>query len=174
MTEHTNTHKHRQTTKQQQQQQQQRLTSHSSTAVRHTGHHRSNAQLNYYNPSRGWQALSRWLPALTSPMCCCCFGLFLYTKQGAPKQKGVVIFSRLSKSTHRSLTICRLMNKSSSCGGKHPSLIPSRLIFPRVFCRKRSLRPVLNVRRYVALRWNPRLASFFQNQMCREMYFPDT
>ena len=154
MAEHTNTRKHRQTTKQQQQQQQQqqqrqRQTSHSSTAVRHTGHG-SNAQPNYYNPTRGWQALKRWLPALTSPMRCCCFDFFLHTRQGAPKQKGVVIFSRLSKSTHRSSTICSLMNKSSPCGGKYRSLIPSSLMFPRIFCRKRPLCPVLYVRRYVA------------------------
>ena len=168
MAEHTNTRKHRQTTKQQQQQQQQqqqrqRQTSHSSTAVRHTGHG-SNAQPNYYNPTRGWQALKRWLPALTSPMRCCCFDFFLHTRQGAPKQKGVVIFSRLSKSTHRSSTICPLMNKSSSCGGNCPSLIPSSLIFPRIFCRKIPLCPVLDVRRYVALCWNSRLASVFQKR----------
>ena len=123
MTEHAQANK---TTKQQQQQQQQRQrhTSHSSTAVRHTDHHRSNAQPNYYNPTRGWQALKRWLPALTSPVRCCCFDFFLHTKQGAPKQKGVVIVSRLIKSTHRSSTICPLTSKSSCCG-KRPNLVPS-------------------------------------------------
>ena len=163
----TRASKHRRTTKQQQQQQQQqrqRQTSYSSTAARHTSHHRSNAQPNYYNPSRGWQALKRWLPVLTSPMRCCCFDLFLHTKQGAPKQKAVVIFSRSSKSTHRSKTICPLMNKSSSCGGKHPSLLPSSLILPRIFGSKRPLCPILDVRWYVALCWNSRLASFFQKR----------
>ena len=38
-------------------------------------------------------------------------------------------FSRLTTSTHRSSTICPLMNKSFSSGGKHPCLIPSSLIF---------------------------------------------
>ena len=46
-------------------------------------------------------------------------------------------FSRLTKSTHRSSTICPIVNKSSSCGGKHPSRMPNSLIFPRIFCRKR-------------------------------------
>ena len=102
-----------------------RQTLHSSTALRHTGHHRSYAQPNYYNRTRGWQALNRGLPALTSPVRCCCFDFFSHTKQGAPKQKGVMFFSRcLSKSTHRSSSICPLMNKPSSCGGKRPSLIP--------------------------------------------------
>ena len=96
-------------------------------------------QPNYYNPTRGWQALKRWLLALSSPVRCRCFVLFLHAKQGAPKQKGVVIFSRLGKSTRRSSTICPHTNKSSSGGAKHPSLIPSGLIFPRIFCRKRPL-----------------------------------
>ena len=48
-----------------------------------------------------------------------------------------MILSRSTKSTHRSSTICPLVNNSSSCGGNHPSLIPSSLIFPRIFCRKR-------------------------------------
>ena len=113
---------------------------------------------NYYIPTRGWQSLKRWLRALTSPVRCCCFDLVLHSKPGAPKKKGVVIFSRLSKSTHRSSTICPLMSKSSSCGGKHPSLIPSSLIFPSIFCRERPLCPVLEVRQYVALCWNYRLA----------------
>ena len=139
-------------------------TSPRSTAVRHTDHLRSNAQPNYYNPIRGWQALKRWLPALTSPVRCCCFDFFLHTKQGAPKQKGEVVFPRLTKSTHRSSTSCPLMSKSPSCGGKHPSLIPSSLIFPRIFRRKRPLCPVSDVRRYVSLRWNSRLASFFQKR----------
>ena len=110
------------------------------------------------------QELKPWLQALTSPVRCCCYDFFLHTKQGAPKQKAVVIFSRSSKSTHRSKTICPLMNKSSSCGGKHPSLIPRSLIFPRIFCRKRPLCPVLDVRRYVAICWNSRLASFLQKR----------
>ena len=54
---------------------------------------------------------------------------FLHTRQGAPKQKAVVIFSRLSKSTHRSWTIFPLMNIASSFGGNHPRLMPSSLIF---------------------------------------------
>ena len=87
-----------------------------------------------------------------------------YTKQGAPKQKEVVIFPRLSKSTPRSSNICPLMNKPSSCGGKQPSLIPSSLMFPGIFCRKRPLCPVLDVRRWVALSWNSRLASIFKKR----------
>ena len=93
----------------------------------------------------------RWLPALTSPVRRFCFGFFLHTKRGAPKQKGVVIFSRLSISTHCCSTIYPLMNKSYSCCGKHPILIPSSLIFPGIFCCKRPPCPVLDVRRYVAL-----------------------
>ena len=123
---------------------------HSSTVVRHTGHHRSNAQPNYSHQTRGGQVLKRWLPALTSPVRCCCCGFFLLTKQGAQRRGGVVIFSPLRKSTHRSSTIYSLMNKSCSCGGKYHSLIPSSLIFPRVLCRKRPLCPVFYVRRYVA------------------------
>ena len=158
--------KHRQTTKQQKQQQQQRprQTSHSNTAVRHTGHHPSKAQPNCYHQTHGWQALKRWLPALTSPVRRCCFDLFLHTKQGAPKRKRVMIFLRLSKSTHRCSTLCPLMNKSSSCRGKHASLVPSSWVFPRILCRKRPQCPVLDVRRYVALGWNSRLASFFQGR----------
>ena len=48
-------------------------------------------------------------------------------------------FSRLRKSTHGCSTICSLVKKFSCCGGKYPSLIPSSLIFPRIFCRKRPL-----------------------------------
>ena len=143
MTEHTNTRKHRQTTKQQQQQQQhrQRQTSHSSTAVRYTGHHRSNAQPNYYNPTRGWQALKRWLPALTSPVRCCSFKFSLHTSKVHRSKKESSFCSRLSKLTHRSSTICPLMN-ISSCGGNHPRLISISLIFSGIFCRRWPLCPV--------------------------------
>ena len=61
---------------QQQQQHQQRQRQTCSTAVRHAGHHHFNAQPNYYNPTRGWQALKRY--ALTSRvLCCCCFVLLV-------------------------------------------------------------------------------------------------
>ena len=123
--------KDRQTTKKhQQQQQRQRQTSRSSTPVRQPGHHCSNAKPKYYNQTRTWRALKRWLPDLTSTVRSCGFDLFSHTKQGAPKQNRVVFFfSRLTKSTHRSSTVCSLMN-ISSCGGEHPSVIPSSFNIP--------------------------------------------
>ena len=164
-TEHNNTGEQTWTKQQlQQQQQRQRQTSHSSNAVRHTGHLRCNGQPNYYNPIRGWQALERWLRALTRPVRYCCLYFFLHTKRGPPKQKRALIFARVRESTHRSWTICPLMNNASPCRGKHPCLILRSFIIHRIFCRKRLLRPVLDVRRYVALCSNTRLASFFRKR----------
>ena len=89
---------------------------------------------------------------------------FLFTHQArCTEAKGSRDFFAFEQINSSFLDYLPLMNKSSSCCGKQPTLIPISFIFPIILCR-RPLCPVLDVRRYVALCWNSRLSSFFQKR----------